>query len=163
MKTKPQCSSFFVVSLLLAFVCMPSTAAADAAADVSTNDPYVRAVPPGQTNSAAFLKIKNSSDVHHAVVGASTQAAKMVELHTHIMEGEMMKMRRIDKIDLPPNTEATLQPGGMHLMFMGLKQDLKPGEIIAITLTFEDGSQQEFQAEVRKLKMKMKMNMGNTQ
>ena len=66
-------------------------------------------------------------------------------------------MRRIDKIDVPANGETVLKPGGLHVMLIGLKQDLKVGQIVPVTLTFEDGSKKKIEAPVRKIMMKMKM------
>ena len=69
----------------------------------------------------------------------------------------MMMMRRIDKIDVPANGETVLKPGGLHVMFIGLKHDLKVGQNVPVTLTFEDGSTKSFEAPVRKIMMGMKM------
>jgi copper(I)-binding protein len=142
---------------LLLAAAIPAIAVADAAGDVMVMDPYVRAVPPGQKNSAAFMKLHNGSGDHHAVVGAQTDAANMAELHTHINEGGMMKMRKVEKFDIHPNSETVLQPGGDHVMLMGLKGDLNDGDHAMITLVFEDGSKKVVHAPVRKLDMKMDM------
>jgi copper(I)-binding protein len=139
---------------------------AGSAADlVSVIDPYVRAVPPGQPNSAAFMTLENQDGAAHAVVNATSPVAKVVELHTHIHEGGMMMMRRIDQVDVPANGKAELKPGGLHVMLIGLKQELKPGEMIPLTLEFEDGSEKALKAPVRKIMMKsmggMKGGMGD--
>lgn len=141
--------------LLATFI--PALAAADASESVMVMDAYVRAVPPGQKNSAAYMKLHNGSGDHHAVVGAKTDAAKMAELHTHLEEGGMMKMRKIEKIDIHPNSETVLQPGGLHIMLMGLKDGLKDGDHAMITLIYEDGSKKMVHAPVRKMDMKMDM------
>ncbi len=124
---------------------------------VDVNAPYVRAVPPGQPNSAAFMMLKNRDAQAHAVVNASSDVAKVVELHTHIHEGGMMKMRRIDKIDVPANGMAELKPGGLHVMLIGLKRELAPGQKVAVTLEYEDGSTETVEAPVRKVMMQMNM------
>jgi copper(I)-binding protein len=156
MKSRTIRSLTFTLPLLLAGF-IPAIAMADAAGDVMVMDPYVRAVPPGQKNSAAYMKLHNGSGDHHAVVGAETDVAKMAELHTHTEEGGMMKMRKIEKIDIHPNGETALQPGGLHIMLMGLKGDLKDGDHAMITLIYEDGSKKMIHAPVRKLDMKMDM------
>ena len=148
--------------LMLAAV-VPGLAAADAAESVMVMDAYVRAVPPGQTNSAAFMKLHNGSGDHHAVVGAETNVAKMAELHTHVEEDGMMKMRKVEKFDIHPNSETALQPGGHHVMLMGLKGDLKDGDHAMITLVFEDGSKKMVHAPVQKMEMKMDMSQGGHQ
>jgi copper(I)-binding protein len=123
---------------------------------ITITDPYVRAVPPGQPNSASFMTVTNAGGSDRALVGGSSPAAKVVELHTHTMEGGMMRMRQVEKIDLPAGKDVSLKPGGLHVMLIGLKQNLTPGENVPITLKFADGSELMVDAPVRKLQMKMK-------
>jgi copper(I)-binding protein len=119
---------------------------------------YVRAVPPGTPNSAAFMTIKNPSGSDNALVSAASPASKVVELHTHIVEDGMMKMRQIPQIDLPAGKDAVLKPGGLHIMLIGLNGDLTPGEQVELNLNFADGSQQKLSAPIKSLKgMKMPM------
>jgi copper(I)-binding protein len=127
---------------------------------IMVDDPYVRAVPPGQPNSAAFMTIMNKGENPVALVSASSSAAGVVELHTHVHEDGMMKMRRIEKIDVPAGGSTALEPGGLHVMLIGLTQDLKPEDKVAITLEFSDGSTQELEAPVRKIMMQMKSGGG---
>lgn len=136
----------------LAALCPPAIAQVDVAADaVEVEAPYARAVPPGQTNSAAFLKLRNKTESDHALVAAESPVAETVELHTHIMEGEMMRMRPVEKIEVPAGTTVELQPGGLHIMLIGLDHQLTPGEEVRITLFYEDGSRETLQAPVRKV------------
>ena len=67
----------------------------------------------------------------------------------------MMKMRRIDKIDIPANGQASLRPGGLHVMLIGLNQVIEVGKPVELTLVFSDGQRQTINAVGRKLKMKM--------
>lgn len=128
--------------------------AATAAESMTIVDPYVRAVPPGQTVSACFMKLKNTSATAHAVVKASSDVSKVVELHTHTHENGMMMMRQVEKMDIPANRETTLQPGGLHIMLIGLHNELKLDQKVSLTLEFEDGSKKEISAPVRKIMMK---------
>ena len=147
-----------VLPLLFGTIATPALAA-DAANSVSVTDPYVRAVPPGQPNSAAFMQLRNSDAASHSIKSAESPVARIVELHTHIKEGGMMKMRQVKQIDIPARGETVLQPGGLHVMLIGLKEKLTPGDNIAVTLVFEDGSKKLVQAPVRKMKMHMKGHM----
>ena len=142
-----------------------STALAGAADVVQALDPYVRAMPPGQPTSAGFLGLTNNSGQDHAVVAAEAAMAKAVELHTHIMENDMMHMHRVQKIDLPAGQTVVLQPGGLHVMFIGLKKDLTPGDSASFTLIFEDGSEKRLDVPVRKpgLNMDDKQHMEHSQ
>jgi copper(I)-binding protein len=132
------------------------TMAGTAGEVVMVDDPYVRAVPPGQPNSASFMALHNNSKQDHVLVGASSSTAEVVELHTHTMEEGMMRMRKVDKIDLPAGEKISLKPGGLHVMLIGLRQKLVPGDKIDLTLIFDDGSQMKLDAPIRKLRMQMK-------
>lgn len=143
--------------LALFLICLCGAVLAQSATDeVTVSGAYIRAVPPGQPNSASFMQVSNAGSVQHALVGGSSPAAEVVELHTHTMEGGMMRMRQVDKIEVPAGGSVSLQPGGLHVMLIGLKQQLMPGQDIPLTLQFEDGSEVTLQAPVQKLQMKMK-------
>lgn len=129
---------------------------ADGAADqVTVVDPYVRAVPPVVTTSAAFMQLRSSAGEERFLVAASTPVAGAVELHMHLMDQGVMRMRRIPHIHLPPGAPVMLQPGGLHIMLFDLKAQLKPGEEVPITLTFDDGSHKTVTAEVRSVESMM--------
>ncbi|MGD8587206.1 MAG: copper chaperone PCu(A)C [Chromatiales bacterium] len=115
--------------------------------------PYVRAVPPGVPNSASYMVLLNNDNRDHALVGMESPVAKVLELHAHTMQDGMMQMRRVGKIELPAGATIGLQPGGLHVMLIGLQQKLVPGEEVPITLLFEDGSKQQIDVPVRKLQM----------
>lgn len=139
-----------------AVLCLSASLYAGSAADgVQVEDIYVRAVPPGQGNSAAFMRLANEGEADHALVAVESDASKVVELHTHLKEDGMMKMRRVDKIDLPAGATATLQPGGLHVMLIGLTRQLSPGEDVEIALIFEDGSRTELRAPVKTVQQTM--------
>jgi len=99
--------------------------------------------------------ITNNSANDVALVAAESSVSKVTELHTHTMEGGMMKMRQVPKIDLPAGKTVMLKPGGFHVMLIGLKQDLMPGQTVELTLKFDDGSSTHVSAPVKKLQMKM--------
>lgn len=122
--------------------------------DVTIIDPYVRAVPPGQTVSAAFLQLENKSVETRYVVNATSDVSRVVELHSHVHENGMMKMRQIDSIEIPANGKTTLEPGGLHIMLIGLHEPLKLDQKVTITLEFKNGSSQTIEAPVRKIMMK---------
>jgi copper(I)-binding protein len=81
--------------------------------------------------------------------------AEVVELHTHVEEGGMMRMRRIERIALPVGESVQLQPGGLHVMLIGLKRDLHPGDLIDLTLVRDDGERIAIQAPVRKIEPRL--------
>jgi len=121
------------------------------AAEIGVEDPYARAVPPGQPNSAVFMVLTNNGDADRALVAAESDAAATVELHTHTMADGMMQMRKIERIDLPVSERVVLQPGGLHVMLIGLTEQLMPGMDVALTLVFDDGSRTAVSAPVRRI------------
>jgi hypothetical protein len=149
--------SIRIAACVLATLATAPALAGSAADGMSASEPFVRMVPPGTANTGAFMVIKNADDKDHKVVKADSPAAKVVELHTHTNEGGVMKMRPVKDIDVKAKGEAVLKPGSLHVMMIGLKQDLKEGDSVPITLHFEDGSSKELKAPVRKIQTEMKM------
>jgi len=117
---------------------------------VEIKAPYVRATLPGAPNSAAFMTILNDSDQAVSILQASSPATEYCELHTHIHDDGVMRMRQVDKIEIPANGSVELKPGGLHLMFFNA-QPLQEGQQVEITLTLSDGSQQTLTAPVKNL------------
>ncbi|SIS59815.1 copper chaperone PCu(A)C [Neptunomonas antarctica] len=126
-------------------------------ADVIIESAYVRAVPPGQMNSAAFMQLKNKGEHEITLTKASSDVAKNVELHTHINDNGIMRMRKINDIKVPAGKIISLQPGGMHIMLIGLTRNLNIGDNIGLSLEFSDGTQQSLEIPVKDI-----MSMGNT-
>jgi copper(I)-binding protein len=124
--------------------------AAGAADQVSVVDPYVRMAPPGAKATGAFMTIRNGGDKETKVVTAASQAANITELHNHINDGGVMRMRQVKEIAVPAKGEAQLKPGGYHVMLIDMKAPLKEGDHVVITLGFADGSSKEVHATVKK-------------
>jgi copper(I)-binding protein len=122
-------------------------------AQVTVTEPWVRGTVPQQKATGAFMKLEAKEPV--ALVAVSSPAAGVAELHEMAMEKDVMKMRQIPRLAVAPGKPAELKPGGYHVMLMDLKQPLKAGDSVPITLTFEkaDKSRQtvEVKAEVRAL------------
>ena len=125
---------------LLSLLVLTLISTSSFAGSVTVVQPYVRAVPPGHPNSAAFMVLKNTSEQDRALVNARSNISKVVELHTHIKEGGMMRMRQVKKIDIKAGSETVLKPGGLHVMFIGLKQQLKAGDKVELELEFDNGA-----------------------
>ena len=86
---------------------------------------------------AAYMTITNNGTTPDELVSAAAPVAGKVELHTHIAEGDVMRMRPVGEIDIGAGQSAMLKPGGLHIMLMGLKTPLKEGETFPLTLTFK--------------------------
>lgn len=112
---------------------LPFTAAF--AADITVTQPWARATPAPGGAGAAFMTISNAGAADELVKAASP-VANVAELHTHTMEGGVMRMSAVPAIEIPANGSATLAPGGLHVMLMGLKAPLAEGSSFPLTLTF---------------------------
>jgi len=129
------------------------------AADLSFSDARARAVPPTADISAAFMTVTNNADSAVAMVSAESSIAETVELHTNSMVDGKMKMRRIAQIDIAANAKVELKPGGLHVMFIGLKKPLVMGETVDLKINLSDGTSQELQLPIVHIEpMMTKMN-----
>ncbi len=128
----------FLLSLLFAY-----PALAGDALPVKLDDAWVRAVPSSVTDTAAFMRIVNTGDAPLRLTGGGTPIAGMAMLMetTRKMVGgvEVLGMRGVDFIEIPPHGERVLKPGGDHLMLMNLTAYPRPGEMVRVTLNFEPG------------------------
>jgi copper(I)-binding protein len=131
----------------LALPAAPRAQGAAAAGDVSATAAWTRAAGEGRTG-AGFMTLRNAAAAPDRVVSASSPAARRVELHTHIREGDVMRMRPVPAIELPPGQEVRLAPGGQHLMMIGLTRPLRQGERVPVTLVLERGGRLEVTLDV---------------
>lgn len=104
---------------------------------VSVDKPWARATAPGAKVAAGYMVLQNRGAAADRLVGASSPAAARVELHVHIHEGGVMKMREVPAYDVPAGGLFELKPGGAHLMFMDIKRPFKEGEKVPVRLKFE--------------------------
>ena len=114
-----------------------SERAADAN-DVVVRDGWVQEGPPSQTITAAYMVIENHTGTDISLRSASTEVAEVVELHKVELVDGIMKMHRVERIDIPNGGTAELKPGGYHLMVIGLKKKLKDGDKVTFTLQFSN-------------------------
>lgn len=112
-------------------------------------EPFARAVPPGQPNSAAFMTLKNESSDIVRIISATSNVSEVTELHTHTEVDGVMQMRQIDAIEIPADGMTQLKPGGLHVMLIGLTQNLAEGDTVEVTLNFEDGSDRLLEVPVK--------------
>ena len=111
-------------------------AALPALAQVTVGEPWVRATVAAQKATGAFMTLTSTQNAR--LVGVSSPAAGVVEVHEMKMENDMMKMRQLPALDLPAGKPVKLAPGGYHLMLLELKQPLKDGDKVPLTLEIED-------------------------
>lgn len=137
-------------SLVLAAVlgAMPVAAEQPASKGVSVGDAWTRATPGGATIGAAYLTVAAAKGAGDKLIAAKSDVAERVELHTHLMEGDVMKMRRVESIGVPDGSYVRLKPSGDHIMLIGLKQPLKQGGTVMLTLVFEKAGSIDVEARI---------------
>ena len=131
-----------IVTSLLAI-----TTAAWAQTTVKVEDVWVRGTVATQKATGAFMRLTPSTNAR--LVDAQSPVAGVVEIHEMAMEKDIMKMRQIPGLDLAAGRTMELKPGGYHVMLMDLKQQLKGGEQVPITLVFEDDAKKRFTQAVQ--------------
>ncbi|CAM5276207.1 Copper chaperone PCu(A)C OS=Stutzerimonas stutzeri OX=316 GN=CXK95_09585 PE=4 SV=1 [Stutzerimonas stutzeri] len=94
-------------------------------------------MPPSAANGAVYCVLSNAGDQDDRLIAAHTPRAEKAELHTHVREGDMMRMQQVDSVAVPAGESVRFQPSGNHVMLFGLKQPLAAGERFELTLEFE--------------------------
>ncbi|MDO9403905.1 MAG: copper chaperone PCu(A)C [Polaromonas sp.] len=118
------------------------------APSVQVQDAWVRATVPGQKGSGGFMKLTSKTDA--TLVGLSSPVAGVAEVHEMKMEGDVMRMRALDKgLPLPAGKTVELKSGGFHLMLMDLQQTLVAGSTVPVTLTFRAANGAESRTELK--------------
>ena len=100
-------------------------------------EPWARATAGMAKTAAVYMNLRNTGGGADRLVAVSTPVADRAELHTHVKDGDVMRMRQVDAIGIGAHGSANLAPGGLHVMFFGLKAPLKEGEKFPLTLKFE--------------------------
>jgi copper(I)-binding protein len=108
---------------------------------------YTRSTVPGQKAAGGFMKIFDQGAADQ-LISASSPIADEVQLHTMTMEDNVMKMRQVKAIDIPANGSVELKPGGLHIMFMGIKEPLAAGGSIPVKLKFAKAGEVEVKLPV---------------
>jgi hypothetical protein len=121
--------------------------AASAHAEVVVKDAWIRATVPQQKVGGVFLQIESSSDAK--LIEAHSDAAASAELHEMKLDNNIMRMRAIEQLALPAGKPIDLKPGGYHLMLMGLKNQVKVGDVIPLTLVIENKDKKRQTVQVK--------------
>ncbi len=123
---------------LLAMISLVISATMALSQNIQIGHQYARAASPIAKTGAAFMHIMNMGDEDDQLIAVITDAARNPELHTHIMEDGIAKMREVEGgFTVPAGGATILERGGLHIMMMGLTQRFVQGEMISLTLVFE--------------------------
>lgn len=126
----------FMTAAMLALVPV-----AVAAAEMEISGGFLRAPPKVANAGAGFLTIRNNG-ADDKLIAAEANISKIVELHTHIQDGDVMRMRQVESIAVPAGGTAVLKPGADHIMFINLNKPLVEGEKVPVTLVFAKSGKQ---------------------
>lgn len=121
---------------MAAALALPAAAGDAKIGAIEIKDAWARATPPRAPAGGAFVTITNTGDATDNLVGASANVAKTVELHTHIHEGDVMRMVAVGSIEVPAGKTVAMVPGGLHIMLIGLHEPLKEGTSFPLELEF---------------------------
>ncbi|MFO1428645.1 MAG: copper chaperone PCu(A)C [Candidatus Competibacteraceae bacterium] len=148
------------LSSLVLPLCLSGLAWAADPATIQIEQPWARETPPTATNGAVYMTLLNRGDQPDRLVEASGEVAKTIELHTHSMEGNQMKMRPVASIEVEPGKPTVLKPGGLHIMLLDLKQPLVAGQHFPLTLHFEKAGNISVEVTVSKTEPEAKRPAG---
>ncbi|HUH60644.1 MAG TPA: copper chaperone PCu(A)C [Candidimonas sp.] len=117
---------------------LAAMAVSTAHAQVAIEDPWVRATVAQQQATGAFMRLTAEKDAR--LVRAESDAANIVEIHEMAVQDDVMKMRQVSGIALPSGRAVELKPGGYHIMLIELRRQVKEGDVVPMTLVFEDAT-----------------------
>ncbi|NJO39025.1 MAG: copper chaperone PCu(A)C [Rhizobiales bacterium] len=156
--------SFLTIAAFLMSLTLPAMAADPGMAHVGAvmiHDGWARASLGSNPNSAAYMTLENHGDTVDRLIRVSSPAAETAGLHTHIMDGGIARMRPVEAIEVAPGEPTVLQPGGLHVMLMGLSGKLEEGGAMPITLTFENAGEVTLELPIRSATGGMKHGHGS--
>jgi copper(I)-binding protein len=116
--------------------------------DIHISKPWARATAPTAQVGGGFMGLMNHGKADDALVAVKAGVSEKVELHTHSMDGGVMKMREVTRIAVPAGKAVELKPGSFHIMFINLKAPLKKGDTIPLTLVFEKAGEVKVDMQV---------------
>lgn len=124
--------------------------------------PTIRATTPGAKVGAGYVSIKNNGSTTERLFGGTAAFAGKTEIHEMKMESQVMKMRPLKNgLEIPPGETAHLAPGGLHIMFMMLKEPLVEGEERVVSLNFEKAGNLNLEFSVKSIGDTMKLKHKN--
>ena len=118
------------------------------AGPITILQPHARATVGAQPTGAGYMTLQNRGGADRLVAAAAATVSSTVELHSMTMDAGMMRMRRLESIELPARATVALEPGGLHMMFVGLKAPLKAGGSFPLTLRFEKAGEAKIQVRI---------------
>ena len=137
------------LAALFAVLAIPALALDYKLGAIEIGQPWTRATPPTAPTGGGFLSITNKGTTPDRLIAVKSPAADKVEIHEMKMDGNVMRMRELEKgIEIPPGATVELKPGGLHIMFMGLKAPFAKDAKVPATLVFEKAGSIDVELQV---------------
>lgn len=137
--------AILLVVVLGAFILSACGAAAEEGMQI--RDAWMRPAASGG-NGAVYFALQNNTSTADELLGASSDVAEVLEIHESAMEGDVMSMNMLPSLPLAAGEEVTFEPGGLHIMLIGLKQDLQPDDQLELVLHFRSSGDLTITAHV---------------
>lgn len=134
-----------MIALTIGFVSF----GAFAGSDIQIQDPWVQAAPPNVKILAAYMEIRNNGEKPQILTSVASPDFSEVGIHQSVMHGDMVHMEQLKELAIPQRASVVLKPGGLHLMLMDAKKQLRAGDQVPMTLTFKNGEKIAVKAIVR--------------
>lgn len=129
--------AIIVAAIVAVFAAMPAQAEDVTAGNLKISAAWARATPKGAPVGGGYMTITNTGTTTDRLIGGSSDASKRFEIHEMSMDNGVMKMRPVKALEIKPGQSVAFNPGGYHVMFVGLNKQLAQGEHIKATLDFE--------------------------
>ncbi len=133
----------FVISLI--YACTGNSG-------LTVNDAWIREVPEGIETTALYMNIRNNGEQADRLLSVRSDIAGSVEVHkTSVNKDGISYMEKLEGLEIPSASTVSLEPGGVHVMLIGLKKDIKSGDVVEVVLAFENSGTKKVKAKVRGL------------
>ncbi len=146
-------SIVFIFAFNVVVSCQSSTSSGDG--KIMIKNPWVKEASSSQKMSAGYMTLENPGDKPDKLLSAESEVCEVVEIHKMTYENDMMKMGRVNEIEVPANGSVQLKQGGFHLMLINLKKALKAGDKIPLVLNFKNAGKMSITASVKKMQNMM--------
>jgi copper(I)-binding protein len=137
------------LTLLIAAISLTACGAGTSQAQIKVEDARARPVPLTGGNGAVYLRLVNTGGEADQLLGGSSPLAQAVEVHKTTTSQDVMKMKPIPSLAVPSGGQVELEPGGLHIMLVELKQPLAAGDRLPLTLRFEKSGELQLDIQVQ--------------
>ncbi len=142
-------SILVIIAFFVGVSCRSSTSPNNG--KIHIKNPWVKGVSASQKMSVGYMTLENPNSKNDKLLSIQSDVCEVVEIHNMTHENDMMKMRRVNEIEVPANGSVELKRGGLHLMLIHLKKPLKPGDRIKLILSFQNAGKQGVTVPVKKM------------